>query len=112
MDNTEKTNHSAFICPICGKTFDNVHTYAEHMCNHSIEEKNIKAEEEKKQREEQKQRDLNAVKLLKKEYEEAYKRYSDAKVAYDKKYNINEIYVDDFNEIAKNIARAFSRSVF
>lgn len=107
----ETNNKSAFVCPMCGKEFGDVHAFAEHMCNHSIEEKNRKAEEEKKQREEQKQRDTDQLKLLKKRYEDAFKLYADTKAEYDKKYYGATTKLtlggDSWDDLARDIERAF-----
>ena len=79
---SENNNVKVFLCPICGKSFMNIHDYAKHISEHS-EEPRRKAEEEEKQRKaDQKKLD-----------EDAYTNYIKAK----------EKYVEDYGEETTSI---------
>ena len=95
MDETKK----GFSCPVCGKIFEDVHTFASHIKTHSDEAKKREEEENKRRLEDQKKVDKANLEKLKKISEDAYSAYITAKEKYIEKYNENypiEFDLDDF----------------
>ena len=84
----------AMICPICGKEFYDVTSYADHLTVHSNEEKKRKAEEEKKARENQRSKDVENLVKLRTEYTNAKKKLEEAVDAYESKYKLVFSYDD------------------
>ena len=91
-------NACKFVCPICREEFDNVHSYAEHINQHSEEEKKKKVEEERQRKADQKKLDVARLEKLRKMYEDAYSQYAKAK----------EKYIDDYGEIEDNLPDTFN----
>ena len=84
----------AMVCPICGKEFFDVITYADHLTAHSNEEKKRKADEEKKARENQRTKDVENLVELRAEYDAAKKKLDNAVKAYESKYGLVFSYED------------------
>lgn len=76
----------AMVCPICGKNFFDIHSFASHMNEHSLNEKKRKAEEEKKTREAKRNEDIESLMILHSEYKTAKKKLEDAINKYEKTY--------------------------
>lgn len=85
---------TAMVCPICNKMFNNVIAFAEHMTQHSKEEKKRREEEEKQRKADQKKLDAARLEKLKKMYEDAYTTYLQAKEKYIDNYGEDEIPTD------------------
>lgn len=84
--NMNETASPTMDCPICGKTFKNIHEYARHLSWHSEEQKIREAEEEKQRKADQKKVDAARLEKLKKIYEDASSNYIKAKEKYTKDY--------------------------
>ena len=80
------TNFPPMVCPICGKNFFDVHTFADHMNEHSREEKKRKADEEKRARENQREKDIDNLMSLYNDYNAAKKALDSAMNDYEKRY--------------------------
>ena len=78
----------AMVCPICGKEFHDVITYADHLAAHSNEEKKRKADEEKKARENQRTKDVENLVELRANYLAAKKKFNEAVDNYESKYGL------------------------
>ena len=91
---TTATPAPGMVCPICGKEFYDVTSYADHLTAHSNEEKRRKAEEEKKARENQRSKDIENLIELKTEYDAAEKKLDNAVKAYESKYGLVLSYED------------------
>lgn len=76
----------AMVCPICGKNFFDVHSFAAHMNEHSQEEKKRKAEEAKKKLNEERDKDIENLVTLRAEVTNAEKKLKAALDDYRKKY--------------------------
>ena len=96
ITNTTTATHDApaMVCPVCGKEFFDVITYADHLTAHSNEEKKRKAEEEKKARENQRTKDIENLVKLRAEYNVAKKKLNDAINEYESKYGLVFSYDD------------------
>lgn len=97
MANTTNTSSEApaMICPVCGKSFNDIHVFAFHINEHSQDEKRRKAEEEKQRKADQKKVDYARLENLKKIYEDASNNYIKAKEKYAEDYGEN--YDGDFS---------------
>lgn len=84
----ESVQSTAYICPVCGKSFSDIHAYAAHLNEHSTEVKKREAEEEKKRFEDQKKVDAAKVEKLRKAYVAALEVYAAAQREYEEKYGI------------------------
>lgn len=93
--NTATADAPAMVCPICGKEFYDISTYASHLTAHSNEEKKRKAEEEKKARENQRSKDIENLVKLKAEYNAAKNKLNKAVDEYEEKYGLTFSYSDD-----------------
>lgn len=83
---TANSEAPAMVCPICGKNFFDVHSFAAHMNEHSQEEKKRKAEEEKKKREQERNVDVDNLVALYHGYKSAYNAFEKALTSYENKY--------------------------
>lgn len=79
---------TAMVCPICNKMFNDVIAFAEHMTQHSKEEKRRREDVEKQHKADQKKADYARLEKLRNMYEEAYNTY----------YKAKEKYYDDYGE--------------
>ena len=98
-NNTNTTSDSsapAMICPVCGKSFFDVHTFASHMSQHSAEAKRREEYEKKKRLEKEKKGDLEHLNNLRKVYEDASVAYIKAKDEYEKKHGEKYLELNDF----------------
>lgn len=106
MANPNQEN-TTMICPVCGKEFSNIHTFAEHLSQHSREEKRRKEEEEKQRKADQKKVDAAKLELLRKGYLDTYAEYVKAKNKYEENYGKEETeYInnwDDLTSFIKNL---------
>lgn len=86
---TDTVNNEAptLVCPVCGKSFGDVHALAFHINEHSQDEKRRKAEEEKQRKADQKKVDYARLENLKKIYEDASSNYIKAKEKYAEDYD-------------------------
>lgn len=98
----------AMVCPICGKTFNDIHSYANHLTDHSQEEMKRKAEEEKKERENQRKNDIDNLLKLKAEYKAAEKKLETALNDYEEKYGGRIIPYVGNNDLAATINELFN----
>ena len=85
---TATADAPAMVCPICGKGFYDVTSYADHLTVHSNEEKKRKAEEEKKARENQRSKDVENLVELRAKYLAAKKNFENAVDNYESKYGL------------------------
>lgn len=83
---TNDKENKAMMCPICQKVFFDIHSYAEHVSEHSREETKRKAEEEKKRRDSQQKKDAETLIRLNDEFRAAKNKYDTAVAEYRKKY--------------------------
>ena len=97
----------AMICPVCGKSFFDVHALAAHINEHSQEEKKRKADEEKKRRDEERSKDIDNLIALKTEADSADKRFAAAMEDYKKKYGglVFPYTNDAINDLLFNVCR-------
>lgn len=96
-------NACAFVCPICRKEFNDVHSYAEHINWHSEEDKKKKSEEERQRKADQKKLDTARLEKLRKMYEDAYSQYAEAKEKYIDDYGETEDHFPDIFNLLKTI---------
>lgn len=99
MDEIKKV----YSCPVCGKTFEDVHTFANHIKAHSDEAKKREEEEKKQRLEDQKKVDKVNLEKLKKISEDAYSAYISAKEKYIEKYNENYPIEFNFDEFLSSL---------
>lgn len=111
MNENTKTNNEApaMVCPVCGKSFLDLSTYAAHMVEHSNEEKRRKAEEEKKRMADQKKVDASHLEKLRAAYINASNEYTAAKEKYYEKYHESFTSLDDFLKNLSSISDVWSR---
>ena len=106
----ETTQNNVYLCPVCGKTFNSIHSYAIHINEHSAEAKKKEQEEEKKRREDQMRVDTANLGKLYDAYKEAEDAYLKARNEYSKKYNNPELTWNESIEATKlwdNLFKSF-----
>lgn len=112
MANPNQEN-TTMICPVCGKEFSNIHTFAEHLSQHSREEKRRKEEEEKQRKADQKKVDAAKLETLKKGYLDAYREYLNAKNKFEDAYGRDETNynytIDDFTDLVNDLNLGWGR---
>lgn len=91
MSNESKTNevkHEVvkYLCPVCGKGFEDIHSFSKHIEEHSKNEARRKLEEERKAKEECRKNDLENLAQLYAEKQLADKNLNKALDEYKKKY--------------------------
>ena len=79
-------NESIFKCPVCGTEFKDIHSFSNHMMDHSEKEKKRQEEEDRQRKEDQKKVDKANLDKLDKIYKDAYTNYINAKEKYEEKY--------------------------
>lgn len=87
MANNENSKTEKMVCPICGNEFDNVHDFAKHMNDHSVNEKVQEEKEKKKRFEDQKRYDKSKVVMLYDAYQDALAKFIEAENEFCDKYN-------------------------
>lgn len=90
-ENTNKTIKSTgsvppMVCPVCGMHYFDVHSFAEHMTEHSKDEKKRKAEKEKEELAQRRKKDIEELEKLYEEKSMAEKKLQKAIDAYHDKY--------------------------
>jgi len=106
-DNNEKTTTevTGMLCPVCHRVFYDIHSFADHMNQHSKDEKKKKEEEEKQRKADQKKVDYARLEKLRNMYEEAYNKYYKAKEKYYDDYGESFVEWDDVVSDLFNINR-------
>lgn len=92
MNETKNTDmnyehkNTSMVCPVCGKSFYDVHSYANHMMDHSEQEAKRKAEADRKAKSEQRKKDAEYLSQLYAEKTAAEKKLQKAIDDYRDKY--------------------------
>ena len=88
MEEKVKSNmdSAGMVCPVCGKQFYDVRSFAQHMMEHSDQEQKRKEEEERNNREIQRKHDMETLERLYVEKASAEKKYENARKEYAEKY--------------------------